>query len=127
MGAPHEYGQGVSELLARGGPPPGLGLSLRGAAAATAARTSCGGCPCHVDWEDGGAGEPQVSFGAPAAAVLVGAESLRLPVNAADVRVIDRATEGGLEGGRADRVRVLARGHLDGLGDEGIIQDGVKV
>jgi hypothetical protein len=127
MGAPHEYGQGVSESLACGGPPPGLGLSLRGAAAATAARTSCSGCPCHTDWEDGGAEEPQVGFGAPAAAVLVGAESLRLPVNAVDVRVIDRAMEGGLEGGHANWVHVLAQGHPDGLGDEGIIQDGVKV
>jgi hypothetical protein len=96
MGAPHAYGQGVSELLARGGPPPGLGLSLQGAAAATAASTSCGGCPCHADWEEEGAGEPQVGFRAPAAAVLVGAESLRLPVNAADVRVVDHAAEGGV-------------------------------
>ena len=59
--------------------------------------------------------------------VLVGVESLRLAVYAADMRVVDCAAEGGLEGGRAYRVRVHARGHPDGLGDEGIIPDGVKV
>jgi len=72
-----------------------------------------------------GAREPRVGFGAPAAAVLVGAESL--PVHAADVGVVDRAAEGGLEGGRLDRIRVFARGRPDGLGDKRTVPNRVEV
>ena len=57
-----------------------------------------------VELEGSGRGrtrEPRVGFGAPAAALLVCAESL--PVYPTDVGVVDRAAEGGLERGRADR------------------------
>ena len=59
--------------------------------------------------------------------MLVGTESLRLAVYAVDIRAADHAPRRESRGRRAYRVRVLAWGRPDGLGDEGIIPDGVKV
>ena len=60
--------------------------------------------------------EPRVRFGSPTTAVLVGAQSL--PDDPADIRVVDRAAEGGLDGRQGNGTRVVVRGCPDGLGDE---------
>ena len=73
----------------------------------------------------GRAREPRVGFGSPAAALLVGAESL--PVYPTDVGVVDRAAEGRLEGRRANRSRVFGWCQSDALGDERVVPNGVEV
>jgi len=78
----------------------------------------------ELELGSGRAREPRVDFGAPAAALLVLAESL--PVDATDVGVVDGAAEGGLEGGRADRFGVFGGCQSDALGDERIVPNGVE-
>jgi hypothetical protein len=84
--------------------------------------------PLHVHrgLERRGPLEPQVSFRPPATRKLIRTETL--PDDTADIRVVDHAAEGRLEGGQLDdKTRVVPQSQLDGLGDESTIPNGVKV
>jgi hypothetical protein len=68
-----------------------------------------------------GALEPRVGFRPPATGNLIGTESL--PDDTADIRVVDRIAEGGLEERQGNGTRVVPRGQPDGLGDKSTIPD----
>ena len=61
----------------------------------------------------------------PPAGNVIGAEAL--PDDTADIRVVDRAAEGGLEVGERNGTGVVLRGQPDGLGDKRIIPNRVEV
>ena len=111
-------GQRISESLISGSlPGPTWGFP--------GANTSCG-THVHRGLERRGPLEPQVSFRPPATRKLIRTETL--PDDTADIRVVDHAAEGRLEGGQLDdKTRVVPQSQLDGLGDESTIQNGVKV
>ena len=69
--------------------------------------------------------EPRVGLRPPTTRNVIGSEAL--PDDTADIRVVDRAAEGGLEVGERNGTGVVFRGQPDGLGDKSIIPNRVKV
>ena len=72
-----------------------------------------------------GACKPRVCLSLPAACAATDADAL--PDDAADVRVVDSATQGRLEGGHGERFRVVVRGGPERLGDQRSVPDRVEV